>query len=76
MYIHFLPREEAIEKVNTQIGITEKQISDFKTAVSSMEERGVSPAKVKIAEYALRNQEARLQWLNEFYNTISEQMEE
>ncbi len=76
IYINFLPKEKALSKIVTQIDITEKQVADFKNAVQDMSKRGVSPARVKIAEYALRNQETRLSWLREFYDTTNKQMEE
>jgi len=76
MYISFLPKEKALAKIQIQIEITQKQVSDFKSAVKKMISKGVNPARVKIAEYALRSQEARFKWLNEFYDTINKQMEE
>jgi len=70
-YIRHLDKDRAIEKMESQIKIVERTIEDFLWARQRMIEKKVDPYRVKIIEYGIKNQEARLEWLQEFLEDIN-----
>ncbi|MEW5947235.1 MAG: PadR family transcriptional regulator [bacterium] len=69
-FIRHLDRDKAIGKVERQKGIVSDTIADFKGARDTMIKIGVDPLRVKILEYGIRNQEARLDWLEDFLEEL------
>ena len=69
-FIRHLDRDTALEKLSRQIQLTEKTLADFHGARDRMIEKKVDPYRIKILEYGIRNQEARLDWLRDFHTTI------
>lgn len=70
IYLGFLEREKAVEKIDRQMQLVESTIEDFRKALESMTARSLDRIKIKIVEYSLRNQETRLQWLRELRNEM------
>jgi DNA-binding PadR family transcriptional regulator len=73
-FIQYLSKEIAIKKVEEQIAKVEKIIADFKLARDSMITKGVSPLRISLLEYGLRNQEMRSAWLRDYLITIEENL--
>lgn len=69
-YIRHLEKARAVEKMEQQIKIVERTLEDFRSARERMIEKKVDPYRVKILEYGIRNQEARLDWLRDFLEQI------
>ena len=72
MYLKYLGRQCAEDKVTSQIRIVEKIIEDFTRAIEDMRARDIDPLRIKILEYGMVNQKARLKWLWEFLDTIQQ----
>jgi DNA-binding PadR family transcriptional regulator len=70
IYILSLERDKAVQKVEKQIRLVEETVSDFTFALNRMKEKNISPLKVKILEFGLINQQARLEWLYKFLEFI------
>ena len=56
--------------MESQIETVERTIEDFLWARQRMIEKQVDPYRVKILEYGIKTQEARLEWLREFLEEI------
>ena len=69
-YIRRLGKDKTIEKMESQIETVERTIEDFLWARQRMIEKQVDPYRVKILEYGIKTQEARLEWLREFLEEI------
>ena len=69
-FIRYLDRDKAIEKMKRHKKIIEETIIDFQKARDDMSERVVDPFRIKIIEYGIKNQKARLEWLEEFLEEI------
>jgi DNA-binding PadR family transcriptional regulator len=69
-YVRRLDKDKAIKKMESQIEIVERTIEDFLWARQRMIEKNVDPYRVKILDYGIKNQEARLEWLREFLEEI------
>ena len=71
-FINFLDRETAVKKVEWQIAAERKAIEDLKAARQGMLDLGLEGWKVKILEFGIRKEEARLEWLEEFLEENTE----
>ena len=69
-YIRRLEKSKAVEKMESQMEIVERTIKDFLWARQRMIEKKVDPYRIKILEYGIKKQEARLEWLREFLEEI------
>lgn len=72
-FIRHVDKKKAVEKVERQIGVVSDTIADFERARETMIGRGVDPLRVKILEYGIRNQQARLDWLKDFLKELKKQ---
>lgn len=69
-FIKHIDREKAIEKVKNQIQLVVDTLADFNRARKAMIDKGVDPFRIKILEYGIGNQEARLDWLKDFLKEL------
>ncbi len=70
-FISFLDRETAVKKVEWQIDTEKKAIEDLVFARQGMVELGLESWKVKILEFGIKKEEARLEWLEEFLEEMN-----
>lgn len=69
-FIQYLDKETAVKKIEEQMAAVDKTIADFRNARQSMISKGVSPLRISILEYGLKNQEMRAEWLKEFLAAV------
>ena len=76
IYILNLEKQKALKKIDRQIRLVNRTIADFNHALRQMETKKILPIKIKVLEFAIMNQQARLAWLNQFSNFVKTYDEE
>jgi len=69
-YIRHMDKNRAVAKMQRQIGMIESTLEDFRVARERMFEKNVDPYRIKLLEYGIKHQEARLEWLLGFLEDI------
>ena len=71
---HLKP-EQALEKIETQLSLTERKRNAYKEILSGMMKRNVDHYRTRILAYGLEEMEHRIRWLNECKKELQNQME-
>jgi DNA-binding PadR family transcriptional regulator len=69
-YIRHLDKKRAVAKMERQIQLVRDTLADFHAARDSMMDKNVDPYRIRLLEYGIKNQEARLAWLQDFLSDI------
>lgn len=70
-FFKHLDRKEVIKKFKKQLELTEEKIPDFKNARRSMIEKNVDKYRIRILEFGLEYQNAKLRWLKNMIKELS-----
>jgi len=65
-FINFLDRDTAVKKVEWQIETEKSAIEDLAAARQVMLDLKLESWKIKILEFGIKKEQARLEWLKEF----------
>ncbi len=66
IYLQYLKKEKAVDKIQRQIEAVKNIILDLKAAQKDMNKRKVDPLHVIVLEYGIMNYETRTKWLKKF----------
>lgn len=69
-YIRHMDKKSAVAKMERQILLVRETVADFNRARERMLDKNVDPYRIKLLEYGIGNQEARLAWLEGFLADI------
>ena len=69
-YIRHLDKARAVAKMQSQIRLVQDTLADFHAARDRMIEKNVDPYRIKLLEYGIRSQQARLDWLQDLLTDI------
>jgi DNA-binding PadR family transcriptional regulator len=69
-YLRHMDKKRAVAKMERQIRMVESTLEDFRAARERMVDKNVDPYRIKLLEYGIRSQDARLEWLQDFLAAI------
>lgn len=69
-YIRHMDKKCAVAKMERQVEMVKATLNDFRSARDRMRDKNVDPYRIKLLEYGIMNQEARLEWLRGFLADI------
>ena len=69
-YIRHMDKKSAVAMMVRQMDTVRATLDDFHEARRRMRDRNVDPYRIRLLEYGIKNQQARLEWLEEFLADI------
>lgn len=69
-FIRYLDKPAALQKIQQQMRMVERTLTDLQQAREAMISKGVDILRVRILEYSIQIQETRYEWLQQFYHDL------